>query len=390
MMKIHLGRAGYDFAEAEDGQAALDFCRSRRPDVILSDWVMDGMTGPELCQHLRATGGDDCYIYFILFSSKDDPADIAYGLENGADDFLTKPTSAAELLARLRAGERILRLQDDSRKVNARLTETLAALRTAQVAIDRDLNEARRLQQGLIGERQAQFGDFIVSNLLSPAGHVGGDLTGNFAINARRFGVFAIDVSGHGVAAALLTARLATQFSASVDQNAALFINEFGLYDARPPAVLARYLNHLMLADLRIDTYFTMIYAVIDQQSGEVQMVQAGHPHPVVQRANGQIELVGNGGLPVGVVENAEYEEIRLKLEPGDRLLIASDGIWDAANAAGQMLGAEGLGAILETNRANHGIGLVEAMVWSVIGYSGGKQEDDISALLIERKAAPG
>ncbi len=387
MMKIHLTRAGYDVAEAESGEDALTFCRDRRPDMVLSDWVMSGMTGPELCQSLRQLGGEEFYIYFILFTSKDDPADIAFGLESGADDFLIKPTSAAELLARLRAGGRILALQDESRQANEKLNTTLTALRNAQLAMDRDLGEARRLQQGLVGERQSQFGDFTISNLLSPAGHVGGDLTGSFAINARRFGVFAIDVSGHGVAAALLTARLATQFSASVDQNAALFINEFGLYDARPPVVLARYLNHLMLADLRIDTYFTMVYAVIDQQSGKVQMVQAGHPHPIVQRADGSIEQVGGGGLPIGVIEKADFDEVTFTLNPGDRLLIASDGICEASNAAGEMLGCEGLHAILETNRANRGLGLVEALVWSVTGYSGGRQEDDISALLVERQA---
>ncbi|NHF73078.1 PP2C family protein-serine/threonine phosphatase [Paracoccus xiamenensis] len=388
MLAVHLTRAGYEVAEADCGDTALAFCRTRRPDVILSDWVMRGMSGPELCQQLREDR-DGRYIYFLLLTSKDEPADVAFGLESGADDFLTKPTSAAELLARLRAGERILRLQDEARSVNARLSETLAALRSAQVAMDRDLDEARRLQQGLIGERHASFGDFTVSNLLRPAGHVGGDLTGSFAINARRFGVFAIDVSGHGVAAALLTARLATQFSASLDQNAALFINEFGLYESRSPAVLARYLNHLMLADLRVDTYFTMVYAVVDQLTGEVRMVQAGHPHPMVQRADGSVEQIGDGGLPVGVIEGAEYDEISLVLAPGDRLLIASDGIWDAADASGRMLGVEGLGAILQTNRATQGLGLVEAMVWSVLAYSGGKQVDDISALLIERRAAP-
>lgn len=345
---------------------------------------MHGMPGPDLCQRIR-TDGHESYIYFILLTLTRKPDDIASGLESGADDCLSKPVSATELLARLSAGERILMLQDNAHNANARLTETLAALRTAQAAMDRDLNEARRLQQGLVGDREARYGHFTVSNMLRPAGHVGGDMTGSFAINTRRFGAFAIDVSGHGVTAALMTARLATQFSASVDQNAALYINEYGLYESRAPAVLARYLNHLMLADLRTDTYFTMVYAVVDQISGEVQMVQAGHPHPLIQRAGGDIEEVGGGGLPIGAIEDAEYEEVTLQLEPGDRLLIASDGVWDAADNSGRMLGLDGLNAVLQTNRATQGIGLVESLVWSVLGYSGGKQDDDMSAVLVER-----
>lgn len=388
MLSIQLSRSDFEVIEAANAADALELCRLRKPDFVLSDWMMGGMTGPELCRAVRKTQGDS-YIYFILLTTKAKPEDIAFGLENGADDFLTKPIAAAELLARLRAAERMLQLKEQTQQVNAQLTKTLEALRLVQAAMDRDLSEARRLQQGLIGDRLAKFGSFSVSNILRPAGHVGGDLTGSFPINARRFGVFAIDVSGHGVAAALLTARLATQFSASVDTNAALFIDDYGLYESRAPAVLARYLNHLMLADLRTDSYFTMIYAVFDQVTGEVRMVQAGHPHPIVQRANGEVEVLGNGGLPIGVIENAGYEEITLHLDPGDRLLIASDGLWDATDNTGRMLGLEGLSAILQTNRATSGVGLVEAMVWSVLAYSGGKQSDDMSAVVIERNSAP-
>ncbi|MCB2105614.1 MAG: SpoIIE family protein phosphatase [Paracoccaceae bacterium] len=78
------------------------------------------------------------------------------------------------------------------------------------------------------------------------------------------------------------------------------------------------------------------------------------------------------------------YEEITVKLGPGDRLLIASDGLLDATSKAGEVLGEEGLATIMRTNRATSGIGLLEAMVWSVLAYTGGRQEDDISALLIE------
>ncbi|WBU56486.1 PP2C family protein-serine/threonine phosphatase [Paracoccus sediminicola] len=388
MLAIQLRRAGYEVMEADGAETALRLCREARPNFILSDWVMPGMTGPALCHQIRSDGVDD-YVYFILLTSKADPSDIAFGLESGADDFLTKPTSASELLARLRAGERILALQDDARSANARLSETLAALRSAQKAMDRDLDEARRLQQGLIGDRDGRFGDYTVSNLLRPAGHIGGDLTGSFAINSHQFGVFAIDVSGHGVAAALLTARLATQFSASVDQNAALYINELGLFESRPPAVLARYLNHLMLTDLHTDAYFTMVYAAIDRETGEARMVQAGHPHPILQRAHGGIEQLGHGGMPIGMLETATYEEFSFRIEPGDRLLIASDGVWDAADGAGRVPGGDGLSTILQSNRDTTGVGLVESMVWSILAHSGGEQADDMSAVLVERAATP-
>lgn len=384
LLARYLEGTDFDVVEAESGAEALRLFRQRKPDFILSDWVMENMTGPELCAEVRELSKDS-YTYFILLTSKADPADIAYGLENGADDFLTKPTSSAELRARLCAAERILQLQERARRTNAKLTEALRTLHKTQSAMERDLKDARKLQQGLIGERSETYDDFAVSNIQRPAGHVGGDLTGSFAINARRFGVFAIDVSGHGVAAALLTARLATQFSPSVDQNAALLINEFGLYEARPPAVLARYLNHLMLTDLQTDTYFTMVYAMVDQMSGEVCMVQAGHPHPIVQRSNGKIEMLGKGGYPIGIIEDAAFEEISLTLEPGDRLLIASDGLSDTTDASGAIMGESGLAAILRDNPDARGSDLCDELVRSVGAFSDGQQSDDISAVLIER-----
>ena len=251
--------------------------------------------------------------------------------------------------------------------------------------MDRDLREAQRLQQGLVRERHGVFGDFDLSLLMRPAGHIGGDLVGFFPINARRVGMFALDVAGHGVAAALLSARLAALLSGATDHNLALRITDLGLYDARPPVEILQHLNMLMIEELRIDSYFTMVYADLDFLSGELRLVQAGHPYPMLQRADGRLERIGGGGLPVGVFANAEYEEIRLTLDPGDRLLIASDGLTEAENSRGEPLGDEGLQAILRTNAWLHGDALLESICWSAANYAGGQRNDDISVVLIER-----
>ena len=386
MLAILLTRAGYETAEASCGASALQFCAQRLPDFVVSDWVMPGMNGTELCEKIRAMENGD-YVFIVLLTSKAEPTAITFGLQSGADDFLAKPVGSTELRARLRAGERIMQLQERSVATNLKLTNALAALRSAQAAMERDLDDARMLQQGLVGEKEAVFADFAVSTVLRPAGHIGGDLVGHFSINAQRFGVFAIDVCGHGVAAALMTARLAAQFSASVDQSAALYIDDSGHYDTRPPAEVARYLNHAMLTELSTDSYFTMIYAVIEKLSGRVRMVQAGHPHPLIQRADGTIHLVGEGGMPIGLIEEATYDEVTFTLAPGDRMLMASDGLWEAADSAGQMLGQDGLSDILGANRSNFGTSFLETMLWSVASFSSGPQEDDMSAFLVERSA---
>ncbi len=383
-LAVQLIRAGYQVIEAAGGEEAMRLCLERQPDIVISDWMMPGQSGLEFCRHFRDMRADR-YGYFILLTSRNDKKDVAEGLRAGADEFMTKPVSGAELLARLSAGERILRMEESLRAANTQLRDTLERLRETQAAMDRDLREAQRLQQGLVRERHGVFGDFDLSLLMRPAGHIGGDLVGFFPINARRVGMFALDVAGHGVAAALLSARLAALLSGATDHNLALRITDLGLYDARPPVEILQHLNMLMIEELRIDSYFTMVYADLDFLSGELRLVQAGHPYPMLQRADGRLERIGGGGLPVGVFANAEYEEIRLTLDPGDRLLIASDGLTEAENSRGEPLGDEGLQAILRTNAWLHGDALLESICWSAANYAGGQRNDDISVVLIER-----
>ncbi|MDS9467126.1 fused response regulator/phosphatase [Paracoccus sp. MBLB3053] len=383
-LAVQLRRAGYDVLEAASTAEAMRICSERRPDFVISDWMAPGRSGLEFCQNFRNMR-QDRYGYFILLTSRDDKRDVAEGLRAGADDFLTKPVSGAELLARLSAGERVLRMEDSLRSANAQLKETLSRLREREAAIDRDLREAQRLQQSLVSERNGRFGDFDISLLMRPAGHIGGDLVGFFPINARRVGLFALDVSGHGVAAALLSARLAALLSGTAEHNIAVRVSKRGRHEARSPAEIMRHLNRLMIDEVRTDAYFTMIYADLDISSGEVRLVQAGHPHPVVQRADGRIELIGDGGMPVGVFAEAHFEEIALSLAEGDRMFISSDGLTDSENPRGEPLGTEGLQAILRTNAVLRGNALLESICWSAANYALGKRNDDISAVLVER-----
>jgi len=384
-LAAELGAMGHEVRLATSGSEALDFARTQMPEVVFCDTNLPGMPAEDVLRGLRALQGEGQICYVVALVPRGAEAAATVALEAGADDLLGRPVSTVELSARLAVGLRLATMAERLRAGTAEVKATLARLQQAQKAMEADLAEARKLQQGLIGERVARFGPFDVSLLLRPSGHVGGDLVGFFPINARRVALYAIDVSGNGVAAALLTARLAAHLSGSVGQNLALSTDAYDLYDARPPAEVARMFNTMMCDEVRTDAYFTMVYVDLDVTTGAARLVQAGHPHPLLQRADGSVEAIGRGGMPVGLLRNAVFEEVALKLNPGDRLFIASDGITEATDPEGMLLDQEGLEAVLRTNAFLRGTSLLESLCWSVAQFTRGERVDDISAVLIER-----
>ncbi|WP_444463531.1 PP2C family protein-serine/threonine phosphatase [Rhodobacter capsulatus] len=384
ILSAQLSRSGYEVLEAGTAEEALEICTRVEPDFVLSDWMMPGMSGIEFCHRFRAMPREG-YGYFILLTSKTEKHDVAEGLQSGADDFLAKPVNGDELRARLTAGERILTMEHAMKEKNRQLSSALGELQSLYDSINRDLVEARKLQQSLVKERHRSFGNAQVSLTLRPSGHVGGDLVGFFPINIRRVGLYGIDVSGHGITSALMTARLAGYLSGtSPEQNIALIQTEFGFYDGRDPADLAAYMNTLVLEEMQTDSYFTLIYADVDLISGKVALVQAGHPHPAVLRADGSVEFLGDGGLPVGLIEGASYETITTKLAPGDRLFLGSDGITEAEPPRRPQLGEAGLAMLLKRLHLLRGPAFLDALYWELQRMTSDNLADDVSAVLFE------
>lgn len=385
VLALQLQRWGYQVTEAASGEDALEVCRRVPFEMVLSDWMMPGMTGLEFCKRFKELPRDG-YGYFVLLTSKSEKTEIADGLEVGADDFLSKPVSFDELRARMRAGERILGMQRELVQKNRLIGATLDELQKLYDSLDRDLIEARKLQDGLMRDRFRDYGGGTVSLLLKSSGHVGGDLVGSFAIDDQRIGVFSVDVSGHGVASAMMTARLAGLLSGGApDQNIALKTGPEGRRDAYPPAIVAERLNRLMLEDLQVDQYFTIAYAEVNMATGTFALTQAGHPHPMVLRKGGVVEMVGEGGMPIGLFEGVIYGQTLGRLAPGDRLILSSDGMSECPDPAGNELGSEGLWALLTLNSALPSADLLEALIWDLSRHSGGNEfPDDVSALIFD------
>ncbi len=119
-------------------------------------------------------------------------------------------------------------------------------------------------------------------------------------------------------------------------------------------------------------------------------MAQAGHPYPALQRADGRVEMIGVGGLPVGLIEGAEYDEFEVTLSAGDRLMIHSDGIVECADPQGELFGDDGIAKMMGQLRQTHSMACLESIVWKLTEFAGDQDfGDDVSAVLLEFKPSP-
>ncbi len=381
LLKSVLGRMGLDVIAVEGAAQALHLCMSDEgADIrmVLSDWQMPGMDGPDFCRAFRQLARDD-YAYFILMTSETDRSVKARGLEAGADDFVTRPLDMAELRARIKTGQRILDMQEALLHRNHEVRTTLADLTALHDALNRDLAEARGLQRAFLPPRKLRMEGSELFLRLVTSGQIGGDLVGYFPISDHQIALYSVDVSGHGIASALLTGRLAGLFSWT-SRRANIAFRDDGCTVDPPDCVMTR-LNEFMLQDLTSDIYFTAALAYVDTRTGRVDFCQAGHPHPLIRRASGEVERVGNGGMPVGLIPEAQFECHRATLRPGDCLLAYSDGLTECVDTWGEMLDEEGLMTLLSTAPAGteDAVAHIEAALRDHVGIQ--DFEDDISML---------
>ncbi len=375
-LKLILEQEGYRVQEAEDGQAALDLLREQAFPLVVSDWQMPRLSGLELCRRIRdELGRDNCY--FLMLTGRDARQDLLEAFAAGTDDFLTKPVDRDELLARLRVGQRLHRLQADLSRQYEQVRQALDSERQARALVDADLSAASLLQQELLPARFLRRPGLDVAHLFRPAAGLGGDMLNHVALDERTVGFFLLDVCGHGVAPALLSFAVAHALGEMFAETGA---------GVRPETLLQG-LNRRFFDRSGNGRFFTIVLGLIDLDSGLTRISQAAHPPPLLLRQTGTVEEVTGGGLPVGVFEQAEYASTEITLADGELLMMYSDGLTECENPAGEQFGPQRLADLLSAQRGHGPEHLLQTLQTALGAWQGGEQfEDDLSILVLARR----
>ena len=212
--------------------------------------------------------------------------------------------------------------------VNAQLHE--AALR--QREIERDLEIAQTVQKGFLPEHPPALEGYRFFNFYRAANHVGGDYYDYIELPDGRLAIVVADVVGHGVAAALLMAKLAAEVRIALAGGAA-------------PAAAVTKLNARLSNETLSDRFITLVLAVLDPADQTLTVVNAGHMATMIRRGQTEVEEIGEAvaGVPLAVDDQFVYEQESTTLHPGDLVALYTDGINEAMNEAGDQYGIQRL-----------------------------------------------
>jgi sigma-B regulation protein RsbU (phosphoserine phosphatase) len=298
---------------------------------------------------------------------------LVRSIEEGADDYLVKPFEHEVLRARLKAGMRLLHLDQSLLSAKARLEQGLT-------------QAARTLTTMLPHRRDGR--NFKIDWLFRPCAIIGGDLFNVVDLDENHFCLYAIDVSGHEVGAALFAVTLGQMLLPRPKINA----KEGGMsqsayrWNLNPVQVVST-LNERFQMEPLMNMFATLFYAVIDRRNLVMRWVRAGHPSPVIIRDR-KPTLLAEGDLPIGILPTTQYARHTTRLKKGDRLFLYSDGMTEAKNSAtSEMFGVDRLVSLIAGSSGETLTEAISRIDRALLDHRGmDRFDDDLSMLAVEIK----
>ena len=366
---------------AKSLQEGLDSDAGEEFDVILSSLCLpDSNNGRETIQRICGAFNDHA---LIVLTSSDDEQLPLQALRSGAQDYLNKDSISdpGSLARSIRYAIERKRTEIERRRLINELSQATAELTEINKRHERDLQAAALVQQSLLPDQDIELPKDINSHwVFDPCDELAGDLLNVISIDEHRMSFYILDVSGHGLASALL----GMQVNQAIMQN-----NKRLLFDSdhepRKPHIVLKRLNAEFQMKKPMLLYFTIIYGIVDTEQMQLSFSAAGHPPPFIHKAEGHMVIPEHSGLPIGMMPDTDYTETTTPIDPGDRIFLCSDGLYECTNAQDEEFGRRRL---IENIQQNHAYSLEDClndiMQIARSWHEPGPKQDDCSILGIE------
>ncbi len=352
---------GYETTSAENGREALEQVEKEPPDVILLDILMPEMDGFQVLEHLKS---DNTLrnIPVIVVSALSDMSCIVKAVGLGAEDYLAKPFDPVLLKARLAASVEAKRLRD------------LEILYSRQM--EQELELAWQVQSGFLPAGVPDIPGWQISATLQQSRQTSGDFYDLIPLENDRYGILVADVADKGMAAALYMVLSRT------------LIRTYSTQFPDDPARVLEATNIRLLSDINTGHFVTVFYGILDPATGFLKYSNAGHNPPlhIKAAAKSETQMLSRTGMALGVLDVAAWKKVQLQLDPGDTLVIYSDGVIDARDVDGKTFEMEGLLSSLRGRAGRPGNELHHGLLDDLSAFVGNAQPfDDITVITIFR-----
>ena len=363
-MRRDIRSGKYTFLFAGDGVEALEqLHRNSDIDLVLSDINMPRMDGLTLLENLPALDTD---LRAVVISAYGDMKNIRAAMNRGAFDFVTKPIDFEDLRVTIERGLRQLEMWRDAE-----------ASRHKLLTLQGELDVASGMQQSILPKRFPKAQQYELYGSMAPARNVGGDFFDVIRLADNRIGVAIADVSDKGIPAALFMMS-----SRTLLKGAALGSDD--------PGTVVTVVNDQLQDGNEANMFVTLFYAVFDPRSGMLLYANGGHNPPVIVHKDGSsTELPLTGGVALGVAPGLSYSTAHAKLDRGDTLVMYTDGVSEAENAAQEEFGMDRLLAVFAGSPPTGARQANDAVFDAVKEFAGdNSQSDDITCLVLRRLEA--
>jgi len=253
------------------------------------------------------------------------------------------------------------------------LKRTLELGKTQSEKQEQDLDQAREIQERLLPKQIPQIRGLDIAGAWNPAAVVSGDYFDVVKFGDTKIGVCICDVVGKGISAALLMANLQASFRA------------FASEPVSPGSVVSK-LNDVICNNIASDKFITFCYCIFDVDRLSLTYASAGHWPPVLVRRSGETLSLRDGGPPLGLFPEHSYANIELQLEPGDRLLLYTDGLTEARNASGIEFGEHNVARIGNENMRLTAAEMLETLRGEVTSFCNDTFDDDLTLVVVNVK----